>query len=170
MNKEEFMAELFGAIADFRKERNPRDFLNYIKGEAFLLNHLFDMGGKGTPSSLANCLDVSAARVAAILRSLEKKHLIGRTADEGDRRKVLVELTQKGSEYVEHIRREIADHCFALFEVLGEEDMAQLIRILKKLSVSDKNVCDGISHTDKTMQIQDHIITKDAGDSSETQN
>lgn len=133
MKKEELTTEIIGVFAGLSRMRTFCDIQMNLKGENFLLAHLFTNGGESTPSRLAGFLDVSAARIAAILRSLESKELIERISDGKDKRRVMVKLTENGRHFVDGIQSELIKHATTVFDSLGEKDCTEFVRILKKI-------------------------------------
>lgn len=137
MKKEELTSDLLNVFASLSHMRTFGHIQTNLKGENFLLAHLFESGGESTPSKLAEFLDVSAARIAAILRSLEGKDFIERISDGSDKRRIMVKLTQDGKSFVELIQCEMIRHATKVLEALGEEDSAEFVRILKKIIYLD---------------------------------
>lgn len=137
MKKEDFVKDLVDAFAVFNNTRSFWSFQLYLKGENFLLTHLYENGGSDTPGHLAQVLSVSAARIAAILRSLERKKLIERDNDGIDKRKVVVRITEKGTEWVKIAKDEMVKHALGVFDRLGERDTEELVRILNKITKGD---------------------------------
>ncbi|MCM1544180.1 MAG: winged helix DNA-binding protein [Ruminococcus sp.] len=133
MKKSELTNEIIGVFAGMSHMKTFSDIQMNLKGENFLLAHLFNNDGESTPSKLAEFLNVSAARIAAILRSLEHKDLIERISDGKDKRRIMVKLTEKGSQLVNGIQTELIGHASDVFDRLGEDDCAEFIRILKKI-------------------------------------
>ena len=60
------------------------------KGEFFVLNYLTDHGGTAFPKALSREMKVSTARIAALLKHMEIKGWVTRTADCQDNRQVIV--------------------------------------------------------------------------------
>lgn len=133
MKKEELLSDIISTFANLNRVRSMIDFQVYLKGENFLLSHLHSIGGESTPSELVQALDVSAARIAAILRSLEIKKLVERIGNGRDRRRVTVRITEKGKDWVAIANSEVYQHAVNVFDKLGEEDTKELIRIMKKI-------------------------------------
>ncbi|MGN0468775.1 MAG: MarR family transcriptional regulator [Acutalibacteraceae bacterium] len=131
--KDEILSEIIGTFADFNRAKVFLDFQFYLKGENFLLSYLYTIGGESTPGDLAQVLHVSGARVAAILRSIERKKLIERISDKNDKRRVTVRITQKGKEWVTLAGSEMYSQALNVFDKLGEDDTRELMRILKKM-------------------------------------
>lgn len=140
MKKEELLSDIISTFANLNRVRSMIDFQVYLKGENFLLSHLQSIGGESTPSELVQALDVSAARIAAILRSLEIKKLVERIGNGYDRRRVTVKITEKGKDWVAIANSEVYQLAVNVFDKLGEEDTKELIRIMKKIiKIDDSN-------------------------------
>ena len=78
-------------------------------------------------------LGMTTSRIAAVLNSLERKGMIIRCADPGDRRRVVVRLTPSGEDFCLARRRD-AERDFAhLLERLGEEDARQFVHLLGRV-------------------------------------
>ena len=74
-------------------------------GEFFALSLLLLDDAPGCPSGLRRSMGVSSARIAALLKHLEQKGWISRSADEHDERRVNVSLTDAGRELINSRRR-----------------------------------------------------------------
>ena len=140
MMKEEILEETLKTIA-FAARENALNFLQInFKGENALLLQLIASGGKSTPGALAEDLGVSAARIAAMLRSLEIKKLVERVCDEKYKRRVTVTITAAGKQFVESISEAVSKRAQALLEKLGEDDAREFLRILKKCTGFDEKL------------------------------
>lgn len=75
----------------FAKERglNPTDLKAIV-----VLNDLRREGTPATPGVLGDRLGITSASTTALLDRLERRAMIRRAADPGDRRRVLVDVTQ----------------------------------------------------------------------------
>ncbi|MBQ5365699.1 MAG: hypothetical protein IIU49_06495, partial [Spirochaetales bacterium] len=62
---------------------------------------------------------------------LEQKELIVRERSESDRRVVKAHITEKGRQVSIEKRTEIHNNYKGLFKILGEQDVRELIRLLK---------------------------------------
>ena len=80
---------------------------------------------------LGKRLHVVPGRIADILNSLEQKELIVRERSETDRRVVNAKITEKGRQVSIEKRTEIHNDYKGLFKILGEDDVRELIRLLK---------------------------------------
>ena len=133
MNKDDFINEIANGLSEISVLREKLENTILLKGENVLISYLNECK-ISTPSALASVLDVTPARIAAILRSLEKKDFILRGIDIHDKRRVIVKLTEKGTEFAEKLKRDIEKHSLSLFESLGENDATEFLRLIKKIS------------------------------------
>ncbi len=109
-----------------------------MKGASFLLEYLMENDGESTPGKLAALLHVSGARITAILTALQAKDFVVRQADEADKRRVTVRLTDSGRAFVSEMRAQTFSFADEVCNALGEADTAQLIRISKKLLEAER--------------------------------
>ncbi|MCH3972736.1 MAG: MarR family transcriptional regulator [Oscillospiraceae bacterium] len=108
------------------------------QGEMAVLGYVSAVPGT-TPSELSAQFDLSSARIANILNSLEKKKYLIRSHDSVDRRKVFVSVTQSGGQVAKQRKEEIEKDMADLLHDLGEQDAAEYLRLMKKISVLAKN-------------------------------
>lgn len=126
----EFVEEFFrlGRYTQSRKVSSS------MRGESFLLMYLWRKKDSASPGELGKAMKASTARVAAALNSLERKELVVRKADEKDKRKIRVELTQKGEEQAKQWQQVPIHVICQLMEKLGEEEAQQMLHILKHIN------------------------------------
>jgi len=97
----------------------------FSQGEMRLLGCL-NAGADGrTAGELSTLLDLSTARIAAMLNNLERKGAITRARDTADRRRVVVRLT-------EQVQTSLDEAVACLSEVyrrMGEADTRELLRL-----------------------------------------
>lgn len=103
------------------------------EGEYFALNLLLTNASTAHPSELSRAMNVSTARIAALLKHLESKGWIIRKPDLSDDRKVTVTLTDTGKHLIIEKRKKILIALCGLLEALGPEDSFEYIRLQKKL-------------------------------------
>ncbi|QAT42781.1 MarR family winged helix-turn-helix transcriptional regulator [Aminipila luticellarii] len=104
-----------------------------MRGEAFVIIYISESGGKVLPSEISREMNISSARIATALNSLEKKGLITRQIDVSDRRKILVDLTADGKSLaIEHKQMALVAATHTM-ELLGETDAKEFIRIISKI-------------------------------------
>jgi len=90
--------------------------------------------GSAHPSEMAADLELSSARVAVLIAQLEKKGWISRKSLEADKRKIMVELTDKGLEHCKEKEKNIRRNAERLTDMLGAADTEDLIRILGRIN------------------------------------
>ena len=105
----------------------------HTRGEAAVLLHLHLKTTGTTPSTLAEALQLTSARIANILRSLESKGLIERVNDTVDRRRILVHLTEEGQGFVLRLRRTALDRAYQMLSALGPRDARELVRLMQRI-------------------------------------
>lgn len=138
MDKEELRNGILYAITNINRNAFFQSLQRKLKGENLLLAMLFDVGGKSTPGALAEVLNITAARVTAIIHSLEHKDLVERLANNADKRKATVQLTEKGTAFVEKVRAEAILHSERIMEKIGEQDTHEFLRIMNKIIEAEK--------------------------------
>lgn len=104
----------------------------FAEGETAALVALHFQHDRMTPSLLSETLQVSRARTANILRTLRQKGFIQMEMSEEDRRKMYVSLTTEGIRFLEEKHRFLVNYFDLYVEALGETDIAELTRLLRK--------------------------------------
>lgn len=94
--------------------------------------------GTITQSDLQNVIDIRSGSLSEILSKMEDKQLITREKDENDKRRVKIEITEKGKEVILLKEEEHKNKSKELFKVIDEEEKKQLEVILSKLIKSWK--------------------------------
>ena len=120
----------------FRPKRKPvqRKTAGMMHGEKAVLLYLFEHREGVTAGELSRALEIGSGGIANLLNALEKKELIERRMSPDDRRKIIVTLNQKGFDEIAQRRAEVLAHTKDMLSEMGEEDTAELIRLLEKLS------------------------------------
>jgi len=126
--------ELLNGMQSLHKAKPQKNINEAMQGEVFVLKYISDHNGDVLPGEIGQEMDVSSARIAAALNSLEKKGLITRQIDTSDRRKILVGITQQGKELAEEHKQTILGITAKMLELLGEHDAKEYVRITKKLA------------------------------------
>lgn len=133
MEYEALANELLSACAGMRHNPENQHISRMIRGEHFVLNYLLARGGQARPKQISTDMNVSTARIAVLLRRLEKKGFITRTGDPKDNRRIVVTLLEEGRREVERARAELLRCVAGMLEQLGPEDAKTYVRIQKKL-------------------------------------
>ena len=114
------------------------------KGEDFVL--LFLQRNSDRPirsGDIASEADISTARVAAILNSLEKKGLVCRLKSKSDARVTYISTTQEGADYVLAKREKAIDAILRICEEIGEDEFLHYLELTRRI----KQLCnDGECH------------------------
>lgn len=126
--------EFLSCLSALGKQKRTKEIGNSMKGEAFTLLYIALAGKPVSPGEIVNAMEISSARVAAMLNSLEKKGMLSREIDPNDRRKIVVKLTQAGQEKADSLRECSVQLVTMMMEKLGEEDAMSLLRIIGKIS------------------------------------
>jgi len=130
----------------FIKPKNNKQQIQEIigelsKGEVGVLDYLLNVNNNISSNELEKHLQVSSARIASTLNSLEKKGLIKRNKSEEDKRKIIISITKNGRTTIEKHREKVERYLRKMVEILGEKDSLEFIRIVKKIKeISCKSI------------------------------
>ncbi len=130
MDREELITELQKAIRKSQHHRHKQGNKEDSK-RGIVLRYLYDQGGSASPGEICALMNVTTARVTALLNELEEDHLIVREIAPRDRRRVCVKLTDKGRHSVEQWNRRSREGTERLLDKIGEEDAEALLRICR---------------------------------------
>lgn len=89
--------------------------------------------GMMTQSDLQNTIDIRSGSLSEILIKMEDKELITRKKDNDDKRKINIQITEKGKEAISLKEEENKNKAKELFNSIDEEEKKQLEVILLKL-------------------------------------
>lgn len=133
MDYAKLAAEFLEWMHLLRKLRPQKNFGEAIQGEAFILQYLANHDADVLPGEIGKEMNVSSARIAQALNSIEKKGLITRAIDKRDRRQIRVQLTAAGRSAADEHLQEVIGHTTRMLQSLGEEDAKEYVRITAKL-------------------------------------
>ncbi len=115
----------------------PRKLLSSVdeteKGIGFILAFLNDSDGEVIAGDISREMNVTTARVAALLKNMEKNGLITREGSDSDGRRTVVKITGKGTVLSEKKRAELLARTELLIEKVGKKDLEDFIRISRKI-------------------------------------
>jgi DNA-binding MarR family transcriptional regulator len=94
-----------------------------------------DTPGRASPGDLARELGVSGAGITGRLDGLEKRGLLKRTVDPGDRRRVDIEVTKEGAAVWRRAMSPRGEAEDELASALTRKELVTLNRLLKKLTL-----------------------------------
>ena len=133
MDYEKMAEELLNIHAGLLRVSANRMMDRFVRGELFVLNYLIQHDGTAFPKGLSNVMEVSTARIAALLNQIEKKGWIIRSTDGEDNRQTIITLTEAGGSEVEDTRRDIVQEVVKMLKGIGAEDANELLRIERKI-------------------------------------
>lgn len=102
-------------------------------GEIGVLSMLAFDQNPVTAGELSEKLNVTTARIARILNSLESKQYIRRKNDRTDRRKTFATITKKGKELADSTKKEIMDKIIQVIHEVGYDEIQTYISIVLKI-------------------------------------
>ena len=139
VNIEEYVENLFNRLKP-TNFKSLTDTLNYFnRGEIGVLSYLAFDKSEASSGELSEKLNVTTARIASILNSLENKKYIRRKEDSLDKRKTLVVITESGKELAVETKKELMDILIKVIKEIGYEDIEEYTRIVQKIrNVLDK--------------------------------
>lgn len=115
----------------------PRDLCSWLdemhRGAGFLLGFLAMSDGVVYAGDIARRMDVSTARIAAMLNRMEKNGFIRREPAPEDARKTVVKLTDQGRCWIQQTREQALTRAELLLERVGPEDVWEFIRLSKEI-------------------------------------
>lgn len=103
------------------------------RGICCVLGYLKNSDGEVLAGDLAKELNVSSARISALLKKMEKKHFLIRRNASDDARKTVVEITPEGIDYIDAETERILSQIELLIEKVGQKDLDEFIRISYKI-------------------------------------
>lgn len=111
----------------------PKNFFSKIeetqRGIGFILIYLNNAQTEVVAGDLAREMNVSTARIAALLKKMESNHLIVRYDSAQDARKTVVEMTAEGKSYLDKIKEDMLRKTELLVEKIGKNDLEEFLRI-----------------------------------------
>lgn len=133
MNKREIAEELLNIRAGLLRVAVNRKMNEFARGEIYVLDLLLNSSGPIYPKDLSKKMEVSTARIAAILNQMEAKGWVQRTPDPGSTKQTLVILTEDGRAHIQEKREDILLAIERMLDRIGDEDAAELLRIQRKM-------------------------------------
>ena len=105
-----------------------------LQGETHVLHYLAYHENGALPGEISSQMNVSSARVAQTLNSIEKKGWITRRIDTSDRRRILVNLTPEGKAEADKHLMFALNLVSDMLKQLGEQDAKEYVRITARLA------------------------------------
>lgn len=134
MNYQELAEELFEFMVTIKSRPMPPppDLRGLSRGEMGILVYLMHVKDGVSAGELSKNLQLTTGRIAATLKTLEKKTFIERRADASDGRKVLVYITALGKEIIQNKKKEVLAHLTKNLEKFSIEEAEQFVQLMKK--------------------------------------
>ncbi|MBQ5331744.1 MAG: MarR family transcriptional regulator [Oscillospiraceae bacterium] len=130
-NRDELVFQLSEQLKDIYFRKSALGLENFLQGEMKVLSYIHHEQSEMLPGQLSSSLNMTAGRIAGILRSLEKKGFIIRRTDENDRRRVLVSITESGSQHILSDSVALKKRLDMLVAAMGCDNTIKLIDSLK---------------------------------------
>ncbi|MGN0819325.1 MAG: MarR family winged helix-turn-helix transcriptional regulator [Christensenellaceae bacterium] len=138
--KKEYKMELSVILDEMKSLSQSRNWKNLIgliddgyKGMFVILRILQESQTSVVAGELAKRMNVSTARIARALNTLENKKYIRREMDDKDARKVIIRLTELGEQALEERKRIIKNMLEPMLENLTKQEINTFFSLLKKL-------------------------------------
>ncbi len=106
---------------------------DFNRGEIGVLSYLAFNKNKVSAGELSEKLNVTTARIASILNSLENKECVERKEDNLDKRKTLVFITVKGKSLASNTKNEVIKKIIKVIEEVGYEEIKNYIKTATKI-------------------------------------
>lgn len=120
-----------------RKSKNWKRLVNLIddgyKGIFVILRIVSESDESVTAGDLAKEMNVSTARIASALNTLENKKYVKRESDAADARKVVIKTTADGEAALQKRKDEIKKMVSPMLDNLSDDEVKQLFAILNKM-------------------------------------
>ena len=133
--------ELFAAMERGTRHLHHLEANASMRGEMAVMRLLEEEQSALTAGDISRLLEMTTSRIAAVLGALEKKGLIVRRADQADRRRVLVTLTESGTALCRMKREHLLRRMERFLSRLGEEDAAHFVRLMKRAQALIPDIC-----------------------------
>ena len=138
MNYNEKAEEIFETVTK-RKKYIDKVPSNISQGESGVLLYLLNSNNNVSQSDLSEKLDVSIARIVAIINTLQKKELIEKKIDANDKRKTIISITEAGKEIITQRKKQAIQFIENVKKKIDEKEIEQYIAINKKIEeISNK--------------------------------
>ncbi|MGM9857816.1 MAG: MarR family winged helix-turn-helix transcriptional regulator [Bacilli bacterium] len=133
MAKENTATTLFNLIYDLKK--NVKDLFQNDNdcGMIAVLKFLYEKG-QGFANQISQELSLSRARLFSIIKKLQKKEFINVELDVLDKRKMILNLTENGFNYIVNLKEKRIDTYCSFLEKIGDENADKIIQSLSEIN------------------------------------
>lgn len=133
MNDYDLAEQIFSKLRNNSSSSLDDILTDFNRGEVGVLSYLAFENNKVSAGELSEKLNVSTARIASILNSLENKEYINRRVDEIDKRKTLVSITQKGKKLASKAKDEVIDKIIKVIQKVGKNEINEYVKMVLKI-------------------------------------
>ncbi len=133
MERIDIVTELKACLEQKGRNVIPTAVSNNLKGINIILKLVSYNSGNICVADIAEFLNVSTARIATALNTLEKKGYIERKKATQDARKTLISITPNGKEYLASQEKIIIGHLYNMIENLTDDEALNLLDLIKKM-------------------------------------
>lgn len=124
-------------ILQYLEETHPAKFYKALNEEnagiGAVLRCLHESKGPVTAGDISEFMQVSTARVAALLKKMAAQGLVTKECDAADARFTIVRISPKGEEKIEQIHDTICRQVSAVIDRVGMEKMMEYISISEQI-------------------------------------
>ncbi len=134
MNRDSLVEKIFETFDSVNIEMLFEKLKFSLKGENMLLSILNSLGGQGTAAEITQYFDFTPARLSTLVKTLEAKGYVRKIQNKNDRRTSTIILTSEGTLRYLAYREEAIKNALVIIEQLGEEDLNEFLRIIRRVS------------------------------------
>ena len=118
------------------------DFKNKLKGiltgdkdcgMISVLRFLYEKG-QGFANQISQELSLSRARLSSIIKKLQKKDFVNVKLDEFDKRKMMLNLTENGFQYIVNLEEKRINSYSLFIKEIGDEKANKIIKSLSEIN------------------------------------
>ena len=122
----DMLAKLNHSFNNIKRKKSP---INYGEGQMMIIRYLADHREGVYPSDLINILGCGNSRIANALKELEKKGFVARFKCQNDKRKTLVQLTDKGREFAIERYHELEARITRIIDEIGKDKFSEFVSL-----------------------------------------
>ena len=99
----------------------------------FVLRFLYEKG-QGFANQISHELSISRARLSSIIKKLQKKDFVNVKLDEFDKRKMMLNLTENGFQYIVNLEEKRINSYSLFIKEIGDEKANKIIKSLSEIN------------------------------------
>ena len=143
MATKEQVDKVFAAVEDSKPKDLSKITNETMSGIGAVLRFLYESDRDITAGQISSFMNVSTARVAALLKKMEARGLIVKSTGENDPRTTVVRLSSKGIETVKIMKEKMIRDISAVIDKIGMEPFLEYIEMTKRISsiISENGSC-----------------------------